>query len=66
MGCARSRLQLLAEELEMRKEDREGYIRPVSEQDWDQFPESGKVGPLHTSDIHRCVQFAMEKIYFDT
>ena len=50
----------------MRKEDKEGYIRPVTEQDWDQFPESGKVGPLHTSDIHRCVQFAMEKIYFDT
>ena len=66
VSCATSHLRLLAELMEVRKEDKEGHIRPLAAEDWDQFPESGRVGPLDTSDIQRCVQYAIERIHFDT
>ena len=47
-----------------RKEDSEGHIRPVTVEDWSAFPETGRVGPLSISDIHRCVQYAMESVHF--
>lgn len=64
--CSNSHLLMLAELMEIKKEDLEGHIRPVTVDEIDQFPESGRVGPLDLSDIHRCVQYAMERIHFDT
>jgi len=64
--CTNSHLLMLAELMEVKKEDLEGHIRPVTVDEVDQFPESGRVGPLDISDIHRCVQYAMERIHFDT
>ena len=52
--------------MEIKKPDKEGHIRPVTREDWDQFPESGRIGPLETSDIHRCVQYSVDRIHFDT
>ena len=31
----------------------------------DEFPESGRVGPLNLADIQRCVLHAMERVHFD-
>lgn len=64
--CTNSHLLMLAELMEVKKEDLEGHIRPVTYDEIDQFPECGRVGPLDISDIHRCVQYAMERIHFDT
>jgi len=63
--CSNTHLLMLAELMEIKKEDLEGHIRPVTLDEIDQFPESGRVGPLDISDIHRCVQYAMERIHFD-
>ena len=62
--CSSGYLGVLAEEMEMKKEDNDGHIRPVTVEELDQFPESGRVGPLSISDIHRCVSYAMERVHF--
>ena len=50
--------------MEMKKEDLDGHIRPVTAEEMNEFPESGRVGPLSISDIHRCVSFALERVHF--
>ena len=65
VSCSKQHLLLLAELMEIKKPDKEGHIRPVTREDWDQFPESGRIGPLETSDIHRCVQYSVDRIHFD-
>ena len=64
VSCTNELLTLLAEEMEMKKEDLEGHIRPLTVEEMGEFPESGRVGPLNISDIHRCVQFAMDRVHF--
>ena len=66
VSCTRQHLLVLSELIEIKKQDKEGHIRPVTREDWDQFPESGRVGPLEISDIHRCVQYSVDRIHFDT
>ena len=65
VSCTTSHLIMLADLMEIKKEDKEGFLRPVTEEEWTQFPESGRVGPLNISDIHRCVQYAIDRIHFD-
>ena len=65
VSCTTSHLIMLADLMEIKKEDKEGFLRPVTEEEWSQFPESGRVGPLNISDIHRCVQYAIDRIHFD-
>ena len=64
LSCSTELLAVLAEEMEMKKEDLEGHIRPVTAEEMTEFPETGRVGPLSISDIHRCVSFAMERVHF--
>jgi len=55
----------IADIMEIKKPDLEGYIRPVTVDELDEFPESGRVGPLNLADIQRCVLHAMERVHFD-
>ena len=64
VSCPTNLLFQLAEEMEMKKEDLEGHIRPLTVEELKEFPESGRVGPLNISDIHRCVQYAMDRVHF--
>ena len=63
VSCSDDHLRRVAEDLEIRKADNEGHIRPVSCEDWSQWPDTGRVGPLDISDIHRCVQFCIDRVH---
>jgi len=65
VACSTGHLIMLAEIMEMRKEDKDGHVRLLTRESWEEFPESGRVGPLSISDIHRCVQYAINRIHFD-
>ena len=66
VSCTNELLTLLAEEMEMKKEDLQGHMRPFTAEEIKEFPESGRVGPLTISDIHRCVSHAMQRAKFPT
>ena len=65
VSCTTSHLIRLADLMEVKKGDEDGFLRPVTEEEGSQFPESGRGGPLNISDIHRCVQYAIDRIHFD-
>ena len=54
----------IADSMQLRKEDKEGFMRPYCKEEDDAFPGSGRVGPLHLADVHRCVQHAMDRVHF--
>jgi len=55
----------IADKMQLKKPDKDGYIRPFIQEQYEEFPETGRVGPLQLSDIHRCLQHAMNRIHFD-
>jgi len=64
ISASNSHLLRIADNMEIRKEDTEGHIRPYCVSEDASFPPSGLVGPLHLADVHRCVQHAMDRIHF--
>jgi len=56
----------IADIMEVKKPDNDGYIRPVTVEEMDEFPQSGRVGPLTIADVQRCVLHAMERVHFPT
>jgi len=56
----------IADIIEVKKADNDGYIRPVTVEEINEFPCSGRVGPLNLSDVQRCVLHAMERVHFPT
>jgi len=56
----------IADFMEMKKMDKEGHIRPFCLDDLEDFEETGRVGPLELSDVHRCVSLAIDRVHFDT
>eukprot|EP00088_Acartia_fossae_P029675 TRINITY_DN3055_c0_g1_i1.p1 TRINITY_DN3055_c0_g1~~TRINITY_DN3055_c0_g1_i1.p1 ORF type:complete len:650 (-),score=118.07 TRINITY_DN3055_c0_g1_i1:446-2395(-) len=55
----------IAEHIEVKKKDVDGFIRPITEDDIEQFEESGRVGPLTLSDVQRCILHAINRVHFD-
>ena len=69
VSAEEERLLQLAEEVGVKKRDRDGVIRAFRLDERDEFPPSEKssaclVGPLTLSDVHRCVLYAMEAVHF--
>jgi len=54
----------IAEHIEVKKVDNEGFVRPVTVEDIEDFPESGRVGPLALSDVQRCILYAIHRVHF--
>lgn len=50
---------------QVKKADKKGVVRDFEAHRLDMFPESGLVGPLTLSDVHRCVLHAMDSLHFD-
>ncbi|XP_059081460.1 anoctamin-10-like [Tigriopus californicus] len=65
ISASRQRVLELAETVGIKKPDLDGVICEFEIAQADRFPESGLVGPLTLSDIHRCVLYAMEFLHFD-
>ncbi len=68
VSAAEGRLLQLAEEVGVKKVDRDGVVRAFRVDEREEFPPSGDsgcvVGPLTLSDVHRCVLYAMEALHF--
>jgi len=64
VSATNQHLLTIADSMQLQTADKEGHIRPYCHDEESEFPESGRVGPLHLSDIHRCVQHAMDRIHF--
>lgn len=66
VSASREHILGIADIMRLKKADKDGHIRPFIQEQSDDFPESGRVGPLYLSDVHRCIQHAMNRVHFDS
>ncbi len=65
VSATTERLLELAEDVGIKKTDRDGVIRNFRKDELEEFPSEGSlVGPMTLSDVHRCVLYAMESLHF--
>jgi len=55
----------IAEHIEVKKTDSDGFVRPITEENIEDFPYIGRVGPLTLSDVQRCILHAINRVHFE-